>query len=704
MFGQLAIANPLQTFAFHSVTPQVRFASRVPRERYQQAPTPKFRFVPALSSGGGIDFSRGQRDQALAPPERTPPRSLGTLPILLPALREGRLMTPGRMLSFSLGCSALLCVGSWPSTPAWAQVVERGVEGGAVGAIIGGILGGGKGAAVGAGIGAGIGALSGAAEGNARAQGYYGPPPAYGPPPPGYYGPPPSYGSRGSAHYAVPNPAYPTPPRSDVVASITIAPPPLPVYDQPLCPGPGYLWTPGYWAYATSDYYWVPGTWVLPPAVGLVWTPGYWGYEGQRYIWHAGYWGPHVGYYGGINYGLGYFGSGYQGGHWEDGVFFYNTAVTRVDTTVITNTYDKQVISTATANNVGFNGPAGISAQPTAQEVAWSRERHTQPTALQVKHQRTARANRALFAAVNQGTPTVAATAKPGVFKGPEIVGPKVIVATTNATVGTGSTVPDGKALPHGQTGTAPGASGEAGPEASQHAPAGQHDSSAAANGEAASDVTKHALSGPNGPSASFASGGAGPGAGKPAPMPLGNLGGPQGDAASVAANIAGPTPANGGSDANPTATVEPTPKASAVLPPATSSGDKPLSTMSSATSAGSSGTFSKSPTPAAGSEGPPQTANLEPTNNIPPGTTHFGIEIGTVEKQAGLQRLWRDILTKHPALVAGLQPRRMLASDKKWQLIAGPFASTAEATQVCVLFKKENLKCEATVFAGDEL
>jgi hypothetical protein len=30
-------------------------------------------------------------------------------------------MSPGRMLAFSLGCSALLCVGSWPSTPARAQ-------------------------------------------------------------------------------------------------------------------------------------------------------------------------------------------------------------------------------------------------------------------------------------------------------------------------------------------------------------------------------------------------------------------------------------------------------------------------------------------------------------------------------------------------------------------------------------------------------
>jgi hypothetical protein len=137
-------------------------------------------------------------------------------------------MTSGRMLAFSLGCSALLCVGSWPSTPARAQVLERGIEGAAVGGILGGIVGGGKGAATGAGIGAGIGALSGAAEANARAQGYYGPPPAYGPPPPGYYGSPPSYGSRRNGHYGAPNPAYSAPPRrAAVVASISIAPPPV---------------------------------------------------------------------------------------------------------------------------------------------------------------------------------------------------------------------------------------------------------------------------------------------------------------------------------------------------------------------------------------------------------------------------------------------------------------------------------------------
>ncbi len=40
-----------------------------------------------------------------------------------------------------------------------------------------------------------------------------------------------------------------------VFLSITIAPPILPVYAQPVCPGDGYLWTPGYWAYGDAGYY-----------------------------------------------------------------------------------------------------------------------------------------------------------------------------------------------------------------------------------------------------------------------------------------------------------------------------------------------------------------------------------------------------------------------------------------------------------------
>jgi hypothetical protein len=122
--------------------------------------------------------------------------------------------------------------------------------------------------------------------------------------------------------------------------AIRTAPPEMPVYEQPLCPTEGYLWTPGYWAYNfIGGYYWVPGVWVSPPHVGYLWTPGYWGYVNGIYGWNGGYWGEHIGYYGGVCYGYGYEGSGYYGGRWEGGAFRYNTAVSRVDVTVIHTTY-----------------------------------------------------------------------------------------------------------------------------------------------------------------------------------------------------------------------------------------------------------------------------------------------------------------------------------------------------------------------------
>ena len=169
-----------------------------------------------------------------------------------------------------------------------------------------------------------------------------------------------------------------------VGVSVAIAPPVLPVYAQPPCPVDGYLWTPGYWAYGT-DYYWVPGVWVAPPVVGYLWTPGYWGYNNGIYAFNQGYWGPTVGFYGGVNYGYGYGGNGYYGGRWENRVFRYNTAVTRVNTSVVHNTFvDRTALSrVATSSRASFNGPGGVSARPTAQQLAAARGPHRGPTSAQ---------------------------------------------------------------------------------------------------------------------------------------------------------------------------------------------------------------------------------------------------------------------------------------------------------------------------------
>src|SRR5262249_5524231 len=111
-----------------------------------------------------------------------------------------------------------------------------------------------------------------------------------------------------------------------VVVRITTPPPPLPVYVQPVIPGPDYFWAPGYWCWGPDGYYWVPGTWVLAPAPGLLWTPGYWAWRENIYVWHAGYWGPRVGFYGGVNYGFGYPGVGFHGGYWNGGGLSFHPA------------------------------------------------------------------------------------------------------------------------------------------------------------------------------------------------------------------------------------------------------------------------------------------------------------------------------------------------------------------------------------------
>ncbi|MGA2422104.1 MAG: YXWGXW repeat-containing protein [Candidatus Acidiferrum sp.] len=200
--------------------------------------------------------------------------------------------------------------------------------------------------------------------------------------------------------------------------SVGFGPPALPIYEQPICPADGYLWTPGYWAYDDVDgYYWVPGTWVEPPEVGFLWTPGYWGWGGSAFIFHEGYWGPHVGFYGGINYGFGYGGVGFEGGRWDGGHFAYNTFVSHVNTTIIHNTYNTRV--TVIDNHVSYNGgDGGLQARETEQERTYAGERHVGPVAAQTSHVQEARGNPELRASANHGRPPIAATARPGDFKG----------------------------------------------------------------------------------------------------------------------------------------------------------------------------------------------------------------------------------------------------------------------------------------------
>ena len=267
----------------------------------------------------------------------------------------------------ALGSSACLAIAlAMPMQEAAAQdPVGGAIVGGATGAVIGGVLGGGRGAAIGAIIG----------------------------------------GATGAA------------------IAVDIAPPPLPVYDQPPIPAPGYIWTPGYWTWDDdTGYYWVPGTWVLPPEPALLWTPGYWGWNDGVYAFHEGYWGPEVGFYGGVSYGFGYTGEGYEGGYWRGGTFFYNRTVNNISNVQITNVYNKTVVVN-NVTNVSYNGGAGgTTAQETPQQIAAANQQHVPPTPQQTQHMQMAAKDPALSLNNNQGHPTVAATTHSAQLNGAGVV------------------------------------------------------------------------------------------------------------------------------------------------------------------------------------------------------------------------------------------------------------------------------------------
>ena len=213
-----------------------------------------------------------------------------------------------------------------------------------------------------------------------------------------------------------------SPAEVSVGVSVSFGPPALPVYAQPLCPGPDFFWVPGYWAWDPDfGYYWVPGMWVLTPFVGALWTPGYWAWSNGVYIWYDGYWGPVVGFYGGINYGYGYTGYGYDGGYWSGGRFYYNRSVNNVRN--ITTVYSRRV-SSVRPTGASFNGgPGGTAVRPSSEQLAAASQRRSSLTGEQRQHMQVARGDPKQRATVNHGRPAVAATTKPGVFTGRGVTG-----------------------------------------------------------------------------------------------------------------------------------------------------------------------------------------------------------------------------------------------------------------------------------------
>ena len=71
---------------------------------------------------------------------------------------------------------------------------------------------------------------------------------------------------------------------------VTRTPPAVRVETQTVAPGPGYVWTRGYWRWTGTTYVWVPGSYVVRPRVAAVWVEGQWIPRGGGWVWMPGHW------------------------------------------------------------------------------------------------------------------------------------------------------------------------------------------------------------------------------------------------------------------------------------------------------------------------------------------------------------------------------------------------------------------------------
>lgn len=74
-------------------------------------------------------------------------------------------------------------------------------------------------------------------------------------------------------------------------AGVVVGPPPAPVYGvEGVAPGPGYIWTDGYYNLQGGGWVWMHGRWARPPRPRAVWVKPYWERHGRGYHYHRGHW------------------------------------------------------------------------------------------------------------------------------------------------------------------------------------------------------------------------------------------------------------------------------------------------------------------------------------------------------------------------------------------------------------------------------
>lgn len=74
-------------------------------------------------------------------------------------------------------------------------------------------------------------------------------------------------------------------------AGVTVGPPAPLVYGPVgIAPGPGFIWTDGFYDWRGGRWVWVPGRWVRPPYPRARWVRPYYERYRHGYRMHPGHW------------------------------------------------------------------------------------------------------------------------------------------------------------------------------------------------------------------------------------------------------------------------------------------------------------------------------------------------------------------------------------------------------------------------------
>lgn len=83
-----------------------------------------------------------------------------------------------------------------------------------------------------------------------------------------------------------------------------------------------------------------------------------------------------------------------------------------------------------------------------------------------------------------------------------------------------------------------------------------------------------------------------------------------------------------------------------------------------------------------------------------------FGLMLGPDASYDAIRRRWTALSARYPQQLGKLSPRaqRSAEAPNVFDLVAGPFATRAEADRACAALADEGLACDTTTYAGDPL